>query len=149
MTQQFSKNPPPVEIGSSQWTRPFWDAARQQKLVAPRCVACGTFRMPPTPFCPRCRSQEIDWVTLSGRGLVYSYTVVVKAILPGMEDCIPYMPAVIELPDASGVRLISNIVDADPAHIRIGQTVQVVWHTLPDGEVVPRFKCCAAQEDMT
>jgi uncharacterized OB-fold protein len=34
-------------------TQPFWDAARQDRLVAPRCTNCGTFRLPPAPFCRR------------------------------------------------------------------------------------------------
>ena len=146
MTAELSKSPPPVEIGKSQWTEPFWAAAREHRLVAPKCGSCGTFRMPPTPFCPNCRSQEIDWIGLSGKGLNYSYTVIVKSMLPEMDDCIPYIPAVIELPDADGVRLISNIVNVRPDRVRIGQEVSVVWDSYDDGTVVPRFELLTALE---
>lgn len=140
MTHILSKAPPPIEIGTSRWTEPFWNAARERRLVAARCRACSRFRMPPTPFCPKCHSQEIDWVELSGRGIVYSWTIVITPMLPGMENSVPYVPAVIELPDAAGVRLVSNIVGAPIQEISIGQEVRVVWETWPDGTVVPMFQ---------
>jgi uncharacterized OB-fold protein len=145
MTRILSKSPPPIEIGTSKWTEPFWNAAREYRLVAACCGTCGRFRMPPTPFCPHCRSQEIDWIELSGRGIVYSWTVVVKPMLPGMDDRVPYVPAVIELPDAAGVRLVSNIVDADLEQISIGQEVKVKWETWPDGTVVPMFEITGSE----
>ena len=57
-------------------TQPFWDAAKEDRLVAPRCMTCGTFRLPPAPFCWVCQAQEVDWVELPGTGTVYTYTVV-------------------------------------------------------------------------
>jgi uncharacterized OB-fold protein len=149
MTRTLAQSPPSVEIGTSQWTDPFWSAARQRRLVAPKCAGCGKFRMPPTPFCPRCRSQQIEWIALSGRGTVYSYTVVVKAPLPEMEARTPYAPAVIELADADGVRLISNIVNAYVDEIRVGLDVDVVWDTQPGGLVVPRFELSKDREGTT
>ena len=94
-----AKRPPPelFKLSTNAWTQPFWDAAANHTLVAARCAHCGHFRMPPTPFCPRCQSQRIDWPVLSGRGEVYSYTVVERAILPGMEPHLPYVPAIITL----------------------------------------------------
>lgn len=123
-----------------QWTRPFWDATAEHRLTAPRCRACSTFRMPPTPFCPECLSQELDWPTLTGRGVIYSYSIVRRAIAPGMDDCLPYVPALVELPDAGGVRLITNIVGVPVDQVRIGAAVEVVWEKrTSDGVTVPRF----------
>ena len=96
--------------------------------------------MPPTPFCPECRSQEISWVELSGQGTVYSYTVVSRAIFNGMEDCLPYVPAVVELADAGGVRLITNIVDAPIDAIAVDAPVTVVFDDLATGTSIPRFR---------
>ena len=123
-----------------QWTRPFWEAAGERRLVAPQCRSCGAFRMPPTPFCPECLSQEIDWPELSGRGVIYSYSIVARAIMPGMEECLPYVPVLVELPDAGGVRLITNVVGVPVDEVRIGAAVEVVWETRKtDGVTVPRF----------
>lgn len=124
---------------ADQWTMPYWDAARERRLVAAKCTACGRFRMPPTPFCPHCLSQEIDWPTLSGRGTLFSYTVVRRAIVPAMESCIPYVPALIDLDGAPGARLTSNIVDVPVDDIRVGMEVKVVFVERGDGLVVPRF----------
>lgn len=137
----LSKTPPPsmFQLVTDQWTEPFWEAARAHRLVAPRCSACGLHRFPPTPFCPRCQAQGLDWVSLSGVGKVYSYTIVVRAVIPEMEPHLPYVPAVIELPDAQGCRLISNIVDAPLEDIRVGCEVHVVWDHVREGVVVPRF----------
>lgn len=96
--------------------------------------------MPPSPFCPECHSQDILWVELSGKGTVYSYTVVWRAISPEMHDSVPYVPAVIALLDADGVRLISNIVGAPIDAIRIDAAVQVVWREGPTGHTVPQFR---------
>ena len=95
--------------------------------------------MPPTPFCPHCQSQSIDRRTLSGRGTVYSCTLVERAILPGMEAHLPYVPAVVELEGAGGVRLISNVVDVEVAAITVGMAVAAVWDDHVKGVALPRF----------
>lgn len=138
----IAKSPPEALFQPSmdQWTRPFWEAARQRRLVAPQCRACGTFRMPPTPFCPQCLSQEIDWPTLSGRGVVYSYSIVCRAVTPDMAESLPYVPALVELADAGGVRLITNVVGVPVDSVHVGQAVEVVWEDRADGVTVPRFR---------
>jgi uncharacterized OB-fold protein len=95
--------------------------------------------MPPTAFCPNCRSQEVRWPELSGRGVIYSFTVVERAVIPSMAAHLPYVPAVIELPDAGGVRLISNVVGVPIGDIRIGAEVEAVWDDRADGVSLVRF----------
>jgi uncharacterized protein len=124
---------------TDQWTQPWWDAARERRLTAARRDSCGRFRMPPTPFCPHCLSQGIGWPTLSGRGTIFSYTIVTRAIVPAMESCIPYVPALIDLDGAPGARLTTNVVDVPVEDIRIGAPVKVVFVERGDGVVVPRF----------
>ncbi len=138
----IAKRPPPelFKLSVNAWTQPFWDATARHALVAAQCASCGAFRMPPTPFCPQCRSQAIDWRTLSGQGTVYSYTVVERAIMEGMEAHLPYVPAVIELDGAGGVRLISNVVDAELADISVGMRVTVQWDDHANGVALPRFR---------
>ncbi len=140
MSSVVAKRPPNsfFRFSADRFTQPFWDAAGERRLVAPRCGLCGRFRMPPTPFCPHCQSQELDWVTLSGTGSVYSYTIVTRAIMPDMEASLPYVPAVIALEDAGGFRLISNVVETPLAAIAIDMPVRVVWDDI-DGITVPRF----------
>lgn len=136
----LAKRPPDVlvRVVSDQWTAPFWDAARDGRLTCAQCSDCGRFRMPPSPFCPNCRSQAIDWPTLPGTGTIYSYTIVERAVLPGTEDTIPYVVAVVTLDGAGGARLITNIVDAPLDRICIGAPVRAVFESAGNA-VLPRF----------
>jgi uncharacterized OB-fold protein len=104
--------------------------------VAPRCEACGTFRFPPGPFCPACRSQDVDWVALTGPGAVFSYSVVRG--LPGQPDLL-LVPVVVEFPDALGVHVVSDLVGADPDEVRIGMPVVVAFTPIADGWQLPVF----------
>ena len=64
------------------WTQPFWDAAADGRLVAPKCTTCGTFVLPPQPFCFTCQNQAFEWVDLPGTGTIYTYTVVRHPLAP-------------------------------------------------------------------
>jgi uncharacterized OB-fold protein len=139
----LAKRPPPelFKLSTNHWTQPFWDATARHELVAAQCTDCGSFRLPPTPFCPCCQSQRITWTVLSGHGTVYSYTIVERAIFAGMDAHLPYVPAVIALEGAGGARLISNVVDVEVADLHVGMAVQVVWDDVSDqGVAVPRFR---------
>ena len=132
-----------VVIATDSWTKPVWDHAAQHRLVIQRCAACGRSRMPPTPFCPGCRSQETEWTELSGRGVVYSFTIVAEAVTPQQAGHVPYVPALVEPVEAPGVRFVTNIVDAPLEAIQIGSEVEVVWQDRDDGVSVPRFRICS------
>lgn len=136
--------PGPDAIATDRWTAPFWSAARDGRLVVCACARCGTQRMPPGPFCPRCASQEIDWRPLPGTGRVYSYTIVRRAVTPAMEGHLPYAPAVIALDGADGVRLVSAVVDTPVAALAIDAPVALVWHRLASGDAVPYFRVAEA-----
>ena len=132
--------PDVIRVMTNDWTAPFWDAAAQHRLVVPRCVDCGAHRLPPTPFCWRCRAQEMAWEEHAGSGSIYSFTVVRHAVIPDVRDALPVIAAVIALDGVDDARLVSNIVDADPADVRIGQPVTLDWYDVRDGEAVPVFR---------
>jgi uncharacterized OB-fold protein len=121
------------------FTQPFWDAAAEHRLVVPRCTACGTFRLPPSAFCWRCRAQEVEWVEQSGRGVLYSYTVVWHPLFPDLADTVPYLPAVVELPGTNGCRLVGAMTGVTPSEVHIGMDVELVWRDVREGVSVPTF----------
>jgi uncharacterized OB-fold protein len=123
-------------------TLPWWKAAAEHRLVVQRCTPCGHTRHPPAPICPECRSTDADWQELSGRGEVYTYTIVHRAIAAGQE--LPYVVAVIALEDAGGVRVISNVVDVNPDELEIGLPVELVWEDMSDDLAIPRFRPVAS-----
>jgi uncharacterized OB-fold protein len=132
----------PAELGiltPDTWTEPFWVACAEHRLVIPRCTSCGTFRMPPSPFCFVCQAKEIEWVEQSGAGTVYSFTIVRHAVIPEVAESVPYVPAVIELPDAPGARLVCQLVGVDPETVHIGMPVVVVWDDVADDVAIPKF----------
>jgi uncharacterized OB-fold protein len=121
-------------------TLPWWEAAAAHRLVVQRCTGCGQTRHPPGPTCPACHGFAHEWHEVSGRGTVYTYTVVHRAFVPSLAARLPYVVAVIELEGGAGVRLLSNLVDVEPAALRIGMPVAVVWEDMGPGLALPRFR---------
>jgi uncharacterized OB-fold protein len=122
-------------------TKPFWDAALEGRLLSSRCTNCGTFVLPPTPYCFVCQHHEFEWVELPGTGTIYAFTVVRHALAPELANAVPYVSGVIELDgtQGAGTRMICNIVDCDPETVRIGDKVQVVFEKVSDTYAMPRF----------
>jgi uncharacterized OB-fold protein len=117
---------PPV----SAETRPFWDAAAEGRLLLKRCTACGQVHHYPRSICPFCGSDRTEWTTASGRGRVYSYSVMRR--VP-----VPYAIAYVTLEE--GVTVMTNLVDVSVDAIRIGQDVRVVFKPSEGGPPVPMF----------
>ena len=126
-----------VRIAMDKTTEPFWQAAKERRLSVPQCGQCKAFQMPPRPFCHSCQSVNTRWVDLSGEATVYSFAVVHG--FPGLPD-LTLAPAVLDLPDAPGARLIANIVDVDPADVTIGMSVSVDFSPIADGWLLPIFR---------
>lgn len=141
MDTRIAHHPPLLfdAIEKDRWTQPFWDAAARRELRFACCGECGAFRMPPTPFCPQCHSQDVEWVLSEGPAILHSYTVVDRAIIPQMEDNLPYVPAIVEFPEAQDVRLITNIVGSPIGALRIGASVHLHWADGPGGQLLPVF----------
>ena len=117
---------------------PFWQAAAEHRLVVQRCTGCGHMRLPPAPICPECRSAAADWKRVSGRGEVYTYTIVHRPIAAGQQ--LPFVIAVIALAEAGGVRIISNLVGGKPDDVAVGMPVELVWEDMSAELAVPRFR---------
>ncbi len=118
----------------------YWEYCRKQELRIQRCAACGRFRHPPMPFCPRCRSAGTEWALVSGNGAVFSYTIAHHPVHPALRHAVPYNIAVVRLDDADDVRLVSNVIDATPAEMTVGMAVRLVWDATADGGWLPRFR---------
>ena len=112
-------------------TKPFWDAAAEGRLLIKKCVTCGQVHFYPRAICPFCGSDKTEWVSASGRGTVYSYSVMRR--VP-----IPYALAYVTLEE--GVTMMTNIVDGDLGAIRIGQRVTVAFKPSEGGPPVPMFR---------
>lgn len=120
------------------WGMPFWEGTRQGKLMIQKCTDCNKYVFYPRLVCPHCFSDNLGWVQASGRGTVYSYTVVQSnAPSPFLAD-IPYVVAVIRLEE--GVQMLSNIVGCDFDDLRCDMPVEVTFERLTDEFTLPKFR---------
>ncbi|MEW2610753.1 Zn-ribbon domain-containing OB-fold protein [Streptomyces sp. NPDC047880] len=92
------------------FTRTYWDAAAEGRLLIRRCGACGRAHHYPREFCPHCWSEDVSWETASGRATLYTWSVVHRNDLPPFRDRVPYVAAVVQL--AEGPRMMTEIVGA-------------------------------------
>ena len=126
-----------LEIPMDQWTSPFWAGAKEGRLVFPQCGDCGHFRWPAGPFCPRCHSQAVNWRD-GGEGRVYSFSAVRTAETATAAASL-HLPALIEFPQAGGVRLLAAVIDAVPEGVEIGAPVMPIFMKAANASV-PAFR---------
>jgi uncharacterized protein len=119
----------------------YWEAARNGRLEIQRCAQCRSWRYPPTIACPNCQSEELVPTPVSGRGSVYSFTVVRQAFDPAYAAELPYVVALVELEEDAGVRILTNIVHAEPSTITVGMPVEVTFEDRI-GVALPMFQPC-------
>ena len=124
---------------------PWWQAAAEHRLLVQRCGDCAQQRLPAAPICPSCRSDTADWQEVSGRGELYTYTIVHRAIAADQQ--LPFVIAVIDLEGADGVRIISNLVETAPEDLQIGMAVEDVWEDMGPDLAIPRFRAVGAVQE--
>jgi uncharacterized protein len=111
-------------------TKPFFDAAAQSKFLIPLCGACGKSHWYPRGICPHCFSQNLSWKEASGKGKIYSLSVMKRAEVP---YCIAYVTL------DEGPTMMTNIVDCDLDVVKIGQPVRVKFVPTEGGPPMPMF----------
>jgi uncharacterized OB-fold protein len=116
---------------------PFWSALRQHRVDLQRCDRCRRFRFIPTEACS-CGSAEYTWEPIAGTGEVYTYTVVHRAPTPAYQADVPYVIAHVTMDE--GPRMISNLVDCNPASVAIGMPVEVVFDDVTPEVTLYRFR---------
>ena len=120
----------------------FWQGGADGVLRLLRCQACGTYLHPPAPVCRCCRSMGVAPEAMSGRGVVYAYTVNRYQWVPDMEP--PYVVALVELVEQAGLQLLTNVVGCRVDEVHTGMAVEVVF-ARNDDVYVPLFRPMAPQ----
>jgi hypothetical protein len=123
-------------------TQPWWDATKDGRLQIKRCGDCGKAHYYPRPFCPACWSENVEWEDASGRGTLYTYSVVYQNDLPPFPDRVPYVAAIVDLEE--GPRMMTNVIDCDLADLRVGMALEVSFRTETEDVVLPVFRPAAA-----
>ena len=118
-------------------SEPYWTATTRGILLIQHCSACDRFEFYPRPFCRQC-AGELTWREASGRGTVYSFTIVRQSRTPPFDQLVPYVVALVDLDE--GPRMMTNVVDCAPDDVSIGQRVEVVFADDFEGIALPFFR---------
>lgn len=116
---------------------PFWEAARDKKFLIQHCEACKENIFYPRIRCPKCHSDRLGWIEASGKGTIYSYTVVLNNAPSAFLTDMPYIVAIVRLEE--GVQLLTNIIECDPEKIECDMPVEVVFKAI-DEFTLPLFR---------
>jgi uncharacterized OB-fold protein len=134
MSQTITK-PAPVPDETS---APFFDGAREGRLMLQHCPSCDAWSWPVRERCPHCFAAKLGWRQASGRGSLYTFTIMHQVMNPGFASAVPYNVAQIDL--VEGVRVTSNVVGVGNNALRIGMPLEVVFEAVGDDVSIPKFR---------
>lgn len=113
-------------------TQAFWDAAREGRLLVKYCGDCGQAHWYPREICPFCHCRNTLWKQASGRGSVYTYSIMRRAP-------VPFATAYVTLDE--GPCMLTHIVECDSDELAIGMPVEVCFApTTSEALFVPVFR---------
>jgi len=119
-------------------TIPFWEAAKEGRLLLKSCNACKAVHYYPRPFCPTCWSDDVEWIEASGRATLYTHSTVYMNDLPPFGERVPYIAAVVDLDE--GPRMMTEVVDCDARDLEIGMPLEVTFRELTDEISIAIFR---------
>lgn len=119
-------------------TQPYWDAANNGVLLLQKCPDCGKVQYHYRALCSFCWSDKIEDFPSSGRGAVWTYSVVYKNATKGYSEKLPYVVGLVEL--EGGVKFVTNIIGGDPEAVTFGTEVELTFAKTDAGQAIPLFK---------
>ncbi|MGH9028335.1 MAG: Zn-ribbon domain-containing OB-fold protein [Acidimicrobiales bacterium] len=134
-SEERSPRPRPAPVPDPD-SAEYWSAAHDGRLVLQRCEACGAYQLYPRDHCISC-GGAVSWVEASGRGSVYSFTIIRQNYSRAFRDMIPYVVALVDLEE--GPRLMTNIVECDPADVTIGMPVHATFEQVSEETGIALF----------
>ena len=127
--------PAPVPDFESQ---PFWAGTLDRKLLVQECSSCGHRQLYGRSLCTNCHAATLRWIESSGRGTIYSRTIIRQNPTRTFKHLIPFVVALIDLDD--GPRLMSNVVGTPAEDVHIGDRVRVTFQPVSDDAALPLFE---------
>jgi len=129
---------------SSYVSLPIFAASLRERyrLEEPRCLSCGSINAPARVVCLECGRGEFQWEQLSGRGHVFTYTVIARGGAPTEFDEQQTMTgaitvAIIQLEE--GAKVVAQLTDCEPGQVKVGAAVKAVFRRLYDQEGIVRY----------
>ena len=119
-------------------TAAFWQGCQNQQLLIQRCVQCNHLQFYPRSICTVCLSEDLEWKQASGRGRIWTYTVIRHPVSEAYADEVPYVLALIRLDE--GPTMMSALIECDPESVESGMPVEVVFEQWSDTTSMPKFR---------
>ncbi|MYD42792.1 MAG: hypothetical protein F4W90_02755 [Gammaproteobacteria bacterium] len=124
-----------------QHTKPFWDGAKEGKLILPHCTECNRVHWYPRLICPFCHSNKLDWIEASGEGTLYTFAVQHRLAAGGWVKELPFVTAFIDLKEGDRMQTVLRGVDPNkPEDIKIGSKVKVEFEQANDDIFIPFWR---------
>lgn len=117
---------------------PYWEAAREERLILQNCDKCGSTIFHPRYICPYCYSRELSWIDASGRGELYSYSTQYYGATDEWDEDVPYTVGIVHLEE--DVYMFTNIVNYTSDELVVGTPVQVVFDHVTEEVTLPKFE---------
>jgi uncharacterized OB-fold protein len=140
----------PDVVAVEEWKKPqpqpdrvsaeYWAACARGELMVQQCTDCGTRQFYPRALCTAC-GGEPAWLTTSGRGTVHTFTVIRQYGMPPFRDELPYVVAMVELPE--GPLIMGNVTDCEVDDVHVGLPVEVHFKKIDDEVGIPFWRPAA------
>jgi len=119
--------PIPVPTPTAQ---PFWDALAEHKIRIQYSPSAQRFVFYPRVLAPGTLVDDLQWQEISGAASLYTYTVAHRPVAPHFADGVQHIPAIAQWDE--GPRFATEIVNADPAELRVGMRLKPVFVDVPE-----------------
>ena len=136
---------PPVPVVDDIDTGGFFEAARRDELAIRMCNGCDAVLHVPVAYCYRCGSWDTRWQAVSGRGRLYSWTIVAHQVHPAYP--VPYTVVLVELEDHPEARLVGQLPGRQ--ELEAGQEMEVWFQTIDEDVVLPQWRPRTTTEEQT
>lgn len=123
-------------------TKPYWESLKAHAMRVQWCGECGRWVFYPRAVCPHCGGVSLEWRAVSGRGTLYSFTVVHRAPTAELQAEAPYVVGLIDLEE--GVRMMGRLGGVGLDEVRIGMVVRVEYHDVTSEVTLPTFRLVGA-----
>lgn len=137
MSEPQTSIPQPLPVLEG-FAKDFYEGCQRGELLFQRCSDCGAWRHVPRELCPDCGSWNWEWQASSGRGRVFTWTVIERALHPAFAEAVPFAAVVVELEE--GVRLLSHVLDCPPDQLEMDMPVDVVFEGVTAEITLPKFR---------
>jgi uncharacterized OB-fold protein len=119
--KHMKRSAPPL----TERTGDYWRSGADGTLRIARCHTCSWYIHPPQQICPKCRSRDVAFEPVSGKGKVYAYTINRYQWNPDMPP--PFVIAQVELDEQEKLLVTTNVIGCEPEEVKVGTRVSVTF----------------------